>query len=92
MHTRILASCEDDWSNLHQNYTLRKNVIGFSEYDEDFYGLVTHMCDLDKDFSKLENRDLTTVGSKGIMLSGGQKQRVVSLNPNLKIFLEGIKN
>ncbi|KAK7710055.1 hypothetical protein SLS63_013063 [Diaporthe eres] len=73
------------------NDTVRKNILGFSDYDEDLYRLVTHACDLDKDFANLEDGDLTIIGSNGIALSGGQKQRValaraVYSRPQLALF------
>lgn len=73
------------------NDTVRKNILGFSEYDEDLYGLVTRACDLDKDFVNLEDGDQTVIGSNGIALSGGQKQRValaraVYSRPQLALF------
>lgn len=73
------------------NDTVRKNILGFSDYDEDLYRLVTQACDLDKDFTNLEEGDLTVIGSNGIALSGGQKQRValaraVYSRPQLALF------
>jgi ATP-binding cassette, subfamily C (CFTR/MRP), member 1 len=73
------------------NDTVRKNILGFSDYDEELYRLVTRACDLDKDFSALEDGDRTIVGSNGIALSGGQKQRValaraVYSRPQLALF------
>lgn len=73
------------------NDTVRKNILGFSDYDEDLYRLVTHACDLEKDFTNLESGDLTAIGSNGIALSGGQKQRValaraVYSRPQLALF------
>lgn len=73
------------------NETVRKNILGFSDYDEVLYSLVTHACDLEKDFANFENGDLTVIGSNGIALSGGQKQRValaraVYSRPQLALF------
>lgn len=73
------------------NETVRKNILGFSDYDEDLYKLVTHACDLEKDFENLEDGDSTVIGSNGIALSGGQKQRValaraVYSRPQLALF------
>ncbi|KAJ0117931.1 multidrug resistance-like protein [Diaporthe amygdali] len=73
------------------NDSIRKNIVGFSEYEEDLYRLVTHACDLEKDFASLEDGDLTVIGSNGIALSGGQKQRValaraVYSRPQLALF------
>ncbi len=63
--------------NTFQNNTIKKNIIGFSHFDPELYQQVIRACDLEKDFSQLENGDETKVGSKGAALSGGQKQRVV---------------
>lgn len=73
------------------NDTVRKNILGFSDYDENLYQVVTQACDLVKDFANLEDGDLTVVGSNGIALSGGQKQRValaraVYSRPQLALF------
>lgn len=73
------------------NDTVRKNILGFADYDEDLYKIVTQACDLDKDFASLEDGDLTVIGSNGIALSGGQKQRValaraVYSRPQLALF------
>lgn len=73
------------------NDTIRKNILGFSDYDEELYRLVTQACDLEKDFANLEDGDLTVIGSNGIALSGGQKQRValaraVYARPQLALF------
>jgi ATP-binding cassette, subfamily C (CFTR/MRP), member 1 len=58
--------------------TIRKNIIGVSEYDRQWYSTVVGVCGLEQDFQELENGDRTAVGSKGLNLSGGQKQRIVS--------------
>lgn len=73
------------------NDTVRKNITGFSRYDEELYRLVTQACDLDKDFTGLKDGDLTVIGSNGIALSGGQKQRValaraIYSRPQLALF------
>ncbi|KAL0933172.1 ABC multidrug transporter [Colletotrichum truncatum] len=58
------------------NDSIRKNIICFSEYDEDLYQQVLKACDLEKDLVQLSEGDQTIIGSKGLALSGGQKQRV----------------
>jgi len=61
-----------------QNGTLRKNILGLSAYDKDWYNVVVHGCCLYDDIAILPKGDSTEVGSAGISLSGGQKQRLVS--------------
>lgn len=73
------------------NDTVRKNIIGFSRYDEELYRIVMLACDLDKDRASLKDGDLTVIGSNGIALSGGQKQRValaraIYSRPQLALF------
>jgi ATP-binding cassette subfamily C (CFTR/MRP) protein 1 len=62
------------------NRSIRENIVGFSEYSEEFYSTVIKACQLEEDISHLPDGDLSVVGSQGISLSGGQKQRVVSLS------------
>ncbi|KAK1622226.1 ABC transporter [Colletotrichum phormii] len=56
--------------------TVKKNILGETPPDEDWYERVINACALVPDFSQLANGDHTVVGSKGQSLSGGQKQRV----------------
>ncbi|CRG89601.1 Multidrug resistance-associated protein 1 [Talaromyces islandicus] len=58
------------------NGTIMENVIGFSDLNLQFYRMVLHACDLEKDLESLPLGDQTPVGSKGSSLSGGQKQRI----------------
>lgn len=60
------------------NSTIRKNILGQSPMDDDWYNTVIHACALHQDFAELADGDLSRIGSKGITLSGGQKHRVVS--------------
>lgn len=75
-----VAYCDQDPWILNQS--IRDNIIGFSEYEEGFYGTVIRACQLEEDFSQLPEGDMSLVGSQGISLSGGQKQRVVSCVDN----------
>ncbi|QGA17136.1 hypothetical protein EYB26_004806 [Talaromyces marneffei] len=59
-----------------RNATLRDNIIGLSEFDEEWYRTVVRGCALDQDVSILPNGHFTKVGTSGISLSGGQKQRL----------------
>lgn len=61
------------------NATARENIIGQSEWDEEWYNTVVGACALDRDFQELPDGDSALVGSKGLSLSGGQKQRIVSV-------------
>jgi ATP-binding cassette subfamily C (CFTR/MRP) protein 1 len=63
---------------LKKNTSIRNNIIGYSEYNSELYKQAVYACDLQTDFSQLQDGDETLVGSKGIALSGGQKQRIVS--------------
>ncbi|SPO04398.1 related to ABC multidrug transporter [Cephalotrichum gorgonifer] len=59
-----------------RNQTIRQNIIGASDPDEEWYSTVLHACCLEKDVNQLSLGDRSLVGSKGISLSGGQKQRI----------------
>lgn len=76
--TGSVAYCDEDAWIL--NRSIRDNIVGFSEYSEEFYSTVMKACQLEEDVAHLPNGDLSVVGSQGISLSGGQKQRVVSFN------------
>ena len=58
------------------NGSIRDNIIGFSEFDDERYAEIIEATALGADFDMLEQGDRTSVGSEGIALSGGQKQRV----------------
>lgn len=64
-----------------KNISLRGNIIGESEYNEEWFRLVTKACALDEDMLTFPDGDSTLAGSGGVALSGGQKQRVVSSYP-----------
>lgn len=74
-----------DQAPWHMNGTVRESIIAFSPVDELWYQQVLRICALAEDLDQLPKRDLTAIGSKGIVLSGGQSQRVVSYN--LRFFL-----
>ncbi|GKT40555.1 ABC transporter gloK [Colletotrichum spaethianum] len=56
--------------------TVKDNILGQTNLDDDWYRAVVHSCALVQDFAQLPHGDETVVGSKGQSLSGGQKQRV----------------
>ena len=66
-----------DQAPWHMNGTVRQSIIAFSPLDEVWYQKVLEACALSQDLEQLPKRDLTSIGSKGIVLSGGQSQRVV---------------
>ncbi|KAK4863967.1 hypothetical protein LT330_010322 [Penicillium expansum] len=58
------------------NQSIRENIIGALEYDDDWYQRCIDACALNVDLKDLASGDNTMIGSKGIALSGGQKQRL----------------
>lgn len=66
-----------------QSENIRRNIIGASVINMDWYATVVSACALDKDLAQLPRGDQTPVGNNGLTLSGGQKQRIVS---ELRIF------
>ncbi|GME38700.1 ABC transporter [Neofusicoccum parvum] len=59
-----------------RNASLRKNILGESDFEQSWYDTVTWACGLTQDFKELKDGDATMVGSRGISLSGGQKNRI----------------
>lgn len=72
-----IAYCDQDAWIL--NHPIRQNIVGFSDYKEEYYKKVLTACQLDEDLGHLPEDDLSLVGTQGISLSGGQKQRIVSM-------------
>ncbi len=62
-----------------RNGIIRENIVGFLDFDKDWYDTVVQVCGLQRDLERLPQGDRTEVGSKGSSLSGGQKQRLVRL-------------
>ncbi|KAM7195580.1 P-loop containing nucleoside triphosphate hydrolase protein [Naviculisporaceae sp. PSN 640] len=58
------------------NLSIKENIIGVSEYNEERYRHVVEACQLRPDFGQLSDGDETLTGSKGLSLSGGQRQRI----------------
>lgn len=58
------------------NASIKKNIIGFADFDENWYKSVVHASALEEDLAIFAKGDETLIGSAGITLSGGQKQRV----------------
>lgn len=74
---RLIAFCgQTPW--IHEG-TIRGNIIGESEFDDQRYKNVIWSCALDADIASMPAGDDTRVDSGGMGLSGGQRQRIVSL-------------
>jgi ATP-binding cassette subfamily C (CFTR/MRP) protein 1 len=56
--------------------TLRANILGESQWDEQWYNTVIEACALQEVVTRLPTGDVTNVGNHGSVLSGGQQQRV----------------
>ncbi|XP_054168884.1 ATP-binding cassette sub-family C member 4-like [Oppia nitens] len=56
--------------------TVRENVLFGSEFNDEKYKKVLHVCALEKDLQLFPNGDMTIVGERGVSLSGGQKARI----------------
>ncbi|XP_060559052.1 ATP-binding cassette sub-family C member 4-like [Ruditapes philippinarum] len=75
VHGRMAYASQHPWlfsGTLKQNITFEKTV------DNDKYQKILHACALDefKDFQKMDDKDATLIGDRGVNLSGGQKSRV----------------
>jgi ATP-binding cassette subfamily C (CFTR/MRP) protein 1 len=60
------------------NVRIREAIIGANKFEEEWYRRIIHICSLKDDFESMPQKDLTIMGSRGVVLSGGQKHRVVS--------------
>ncbi|KAG0159724.1 hypothetical protein PDIDSM_7248 [Penicillium digitatum] len=58
------------------NLSIRNLIQGPSNFEETWYQEVINACCLDTEIDRLPQKDMTTVGSKGVRLSGGQRQRI----------------
>jgi ATP-binding cassette subfamily C (CFTR/MRP) protein 1 len=61
------------------NQSIRQNVLGNLELDQEWYTACLRACAFDVDIRRFPDGDSSPVGSKGIALSGGQKQRLVGI-------------
>lgn len=70
-----MAYCDqEEWL---RNVTIRSNIIGETDFDEEWYNKVIAACLL-RNVNEFPNGDMSLAGSRGSNLSGGQRQRVVS--------------
>jgi ATP-binding cassette subfamily C (CFTR/MRP) protein 1 len=60
------------------NERIRETIVGPNDFDEPWYQQIIKVCELESDFSQMPEKDLTIMGSRGIVISGGQKHRIVS--------------
>ncbi|CAI4214351.1 unnamed protein product [Parascedosporium putredinis] len=58
------------------NATLKDNIVGHGEFDQDKYDAIVEATMLRPDIALMPAGHDTKVGTNGIMLSGGQKQRL----------------
>jgi ABC-type bacteriocin/lantibiotic exporter with double-glycine peptidase domain len=58
------------------NDTIKRNIVGDSEFDQVWFDFAVSCCALQKDLDCLPAGCLTVVGTNGSSLSGGQRQRV----------------
>jgi ATP-binding cassette, subfamily C (CFTR/MRP), member 1 len=73
--TRHVAYCsQKPWI---VNDTIRFNIIGGLEFNQEWYNYTIWVCALGKDLKTIPSGDLCKAESNGVALSGGQKQRVV---------------
>lgn len=75
LRTDHIAYC--DQTPFLPNRSIKQNIVGTSQFDQEWYATCLKACALDFDVCQLPNGDMSLVGSKGITLSGGQKQRLV---------------
>ncbi|WPG98015.1 hypothetical protein R9X50_00079900 [Acrodontium crateriforme] len=76
VYSKILKAGFVDQTSWIQSGSFQNNVLGMSDYDQDWYNKVIYACCLQDDIAILPKGDQTQVGSAGISLSGGQKQRL----------------
>lgn len=58
--------------------TIRQNIVGASQWDQNWYDTIIRACSLQTDLQQLPAGDQTKVGVRGSRLSGGQQMRIVS--------------
>jgi ABC-type multidrug transport system fused ATPase/permease subunit len=56
--------------------TIRDNILFGLAYDEEWYSHTIKACQLERDFKRFPDQDLSHVGEYGATLSGGQRTRI----------------
>lgn len=84
LSTDDIAYC--DQTPFLTNRSIRENILGNLDYDQEWYDSCLRACALDVDIHQFSGGDKSLVGSKGIALSGGQKQRLVCWDVPSQIF------
>ncbi|KAK6611190.1 ABC multidrug transporter [Botrytis cinerea] len=81
LHSGSVSLSTDDIAYCDQtpfltNQSIRQNIVGNLDYDQEWYISCLRACALDVDIHQFPDGDNSRVGSRGISLSGGQKQRL----------------
>ncbi|KAI1293713.1 ATP-binding cassette sub-family C member 4 [Halotydeus destructor] len=56
--------------------TIKDNILFGSEFDEEKFKTVVHVCALERDMKLFPYGDQTIIGDRGVSLSGGQRARI----------------
>jgi ABC-type multidrug transport system fused ATPase/permease subunit len=56
--------------------TIRDNILFGLTYEEEWYSHTIKACQLERDFKRFPDQDLSHIGEQGATLSGGQRTRV----------------
>lgn len=56
--------------------TIRENIVFGQEYEEKWYSQTIRACQLERDFKRFPDQDLSHIGEHGATLSGGQRTRI----------------
>lgn len=76
---QMQASLKVSYCDAHswlRHRTLRDNILGPLEYDDEWYKTVIQACALEDDIRSLPQGHQTLIGSNGTSISGGQRQRI----------------
>lgn len=78
LHVEYSQAAYCDQSAWICNSSIRDNIVGGSQVDEEWYNSVIRACQLRSNLQRTAHHDGSMAGSEGSNLSGGQKQLVVS--------------